>query len=162
MMNKLLCLFAFLVSLHCFADGVLPREQEQEVVWVFSQISRDNVLHNGTGSREREGLESQFSEVTIITSGSTLEVPGICKVESVRHRKEPIDYWWSESTVALYARLFAEEGIPLQEYIHEVTNLWPQQECPRPFDSLIENDGALVTVVGDGYLLVFRPDGTKH
>lgn len=154
-------LFLLIVSLGlnslAFAFETTSLENTAPKTWSFSVLSRNNVLHQIPNETERQRLEKRFSGIRITTTASTLEVSGICSIKSVRHEKKPLDYWMSKSTTELYAALFAEENIPLQDPIHEVTNLWPQDECEVPFDSLIENGDALVTVVGSGYLLIFRP-----
>lgn len=152
-MIGVLCCFIFFASLVVASEHA--EHKSQESIWAFSRISQNNVLHSVVDVGERAGLEAQFSELKIVMTEGSLKVLGVCDVQSVRKLKRPVEYWLSESTVKLYSVLFDEENIPLEREIYEITSLWPQQECPLPFDSMIENGSALVTVVGSGYLLIF-------
>lgn len=70
-------------------------------------------------------------------------------------KKNPISYYLSEKTVALYERLFKYEGASLPKHIYLLTALLPGDECPPPYSEILEVNDYLI-VSDQSYVLFFK------
>lgn len=129
--------------------------------WGFYKISKSNLLQE-RDSNVISQLSRDFSKVTIAVNESDLvarneliDSPVVCYEKYVLISKEPISFFHSSSTLAMYKRFFDEEGINFPVKINFLTGLYPESTCAEPYSKIIEVNDLLVLTQQD-YLLFFK------
>ena len=130
-------------------------------IWEFYSVSQ-NDLFSSSEESIRKGFYDKFSSIKISLSDKHLSVGNICSVTSVKNKRTVLDIWLSKSTVELYRKSLRNENISLPNEIYSIAALFPQDDCPAPFNELYEINNSLIVVTSEGYLLIFRESDDKE
>lgn len=132
-----------------------------KTTWSFYSVSEKPLLSSGNNG-VRKKLYDKYSSIKVSLSDKHLSVDNICSVTSVKNKRTVLDIWLSKSTVELYRKSLRNENISLPNEIYSIAALFPQDDCPAPFNELYEINNSLIVVTGEGYLLIFRESDDKE
>lgn len=129
--------------------------------WSFHSISK-KPLTSSNDNRVIKNLYDKYSSIKISLSDKYLSVGNIFSVTSVKNKRTVLDIWLSKPTVDLYRKSLRNEKISLPNEIYAIEALFPQDDCPAPFNELYEIKNSLMAVTSEGYLLIFRERDNKE
>lgn len=151
----LLCSFLFFV----FIDKGYSSDEQINGAWEFYKVSSVDVFGEQDSDTVRdvnisyEQVEIKADDSFLTIKNSLLSEKEICLVKYRKIKKTPLLYFHSDTTVAMYKKLFSHEGVALANYIYILMANEQSETCPSTYSEIIKSDDYLVLI--DHYYAVF-------
>lgn len=142
-----------------FIGKVYSSDEQINGAWEFYKVSSVDIFGESDPDTVRnlnvlyEKVGIKVDDKIIIIRNSLLSDKGICSIKYRKTKETPLFYFHSDTTVAMYKKLFGQEGVPLAEFIYLLRGNEQSEICPSIYSEIIKNDDYLVLI--DHYYAVF-------
>jgi hypothetical protein len=161
-LNRALLFFIFhALTINSSYSKEKIEQDHATTTWSFYSVSKKTLVFSSDNGI-RKNIDDKYSSIIISLSDKHLSVGNICSVTSVKNKRTVLDLWLSKSTVELYRKSLRNENILLPNEIYSIAALFPQDDCPAPFNELYEINNSLIAATSEGYLLIFRESDSKE
>ncbi len=142
-----------------FIGKVYSSDEQINGAWEFYKVSSVDIFGESDPDTVRnlnflyEKVGIKVDDKIIMIRNSLLSDKDICSIKYRKTKKTPLFYFHSDTTVAMYKKLFGQEGVALAEFIYLLRANEQSEICPSIYSEIIKNDDYLVLI--DHYYSVF-------
>lgn len=153
----------YLLVLSFLSAHVFANDQSGKKIWIYDSVSDIDLL--GQHSQEMtEQFNKLYGQVTITTDinkkelsvdNQLLDNSHVCTIRYININKTPVEYFSSQKTVDMYQHVFNHRGITLPEKLSVLMSVFPEQDCPSPYQALLVT-GKYLVFSEKNYILFFK------
>lgn len=158
-------IFMMLLILFSTPGVVYSIGKDNNTTWVYNNVSYVD-LFGKHDSDIINFLDEKYRKVVVDINEKNLKIRNyslkntlVCSVDYVELKKSPLAYYLSQATVNMYMELFKHEGVVFPKEILILTSLYPEHECPVPYNEVIKINNQLMIL--DKYYVLFFKDEKK-